>query len=318
MKISVVIPTYKRPLLLMECIKSLARQHFDKDAFEVLVVSDGPDLLTKQVVVSWKHTGLLDIEYIPLPEKRGPAAARNAGWRLASGEVIAFTDDDCLPDERWLETIWEHAYIPRACAYAGRILVPLPDTPTDFEWNTSRLETAEFVTANCACPRKVLETTGGFDERYSMAWREDSDLEFSILDKQIPLESLPEAVVVHPVRKAPWGVSMREQKKTMFNALLQHKFPERYRKSIREAPPWYYYGMIVSALGGIAALIAGLPVMAAVLASVWLVLWMGMAAARLRSRSHRLSHVLEMFVTSACIPFLSVYWHWYGQWKFRA
>lgn len=317
MKISVVIPTYKRPLLLMECIKCLARQRFDKDEFEVLVVSDGPDLLTKKLVVSWKHTGLLDIEYIALPTKRGPAAARNAGWKVATGQLIAFTDDDCLPDEHWLETIWESAGNNAPCAFAGKIIVPIPPSPTDYEWNTAQLENAAFVTANCACTRTVLEQTGGFDERFQMAWREDSDLEFSILENHFPLKPLPEAIVVHPVRPARWGVSLSEQKKTMFNALLHKKFPAYYRERIHEAPPWNYYAMITCFTAGIISLLAGNVPPAWIFFGAWGLLVLLFTVKRLWDTSHSPAHVLEMIVTSALIPFLSVYWYWYGAWKFR-
>lgn len=317
MKISVVIPTYKRPLLLMECIKALARQRFPKDEFEVLVVSDGPDLLTKKLVVSWKHTGLLDIEYIALPGKKGPAAARNAGWKIASGQMIAFTDDDCLPDEHWLETIWESARHQAPRAFAGKVIVPVPPTPTDYEWNTAKLETAEFVTANCACTRSVLEKTGGFDERFEMAWREDSDLEFSILENQIPLEPLPEAIVVHPVRPARWGVSLFEQKKTMFNALLHKKFPAYYRERINEGPPIYYYVMAAGLTGGLAALLVRNYTLAWICLGIWACTLLVFIAKRLWDTSHAPSHVLEMTVTSVFIPFLSLYWYWYGAWKFR-
>lgn len=317
-KISVVIPTYKRPLLLMECIKALARQTIGRDAFEVIIVSDGPDRLTKDVVVSWKHTGLLDIAYIPLDQKRGPAAARNVGWKLASGELIAFTDDDCMPDPTWLENLWEAYQWPDAPVFAGRVIVPLSEEqPTDYEWNTAQLEKAEFVTANCACSRKILEQTGGFDERFEMAWREDSDLAFSISQQHIPLQPLPEAIVVHPVRKARWGVSLFEQKKTMFNALLFKKYPELYRHRIHEKPPLNYYAMIFSITGAVVALVLGAYVYALVLLGVWLALLAHFVMKRLRHTSHAWPHVLEMIITSACIPFLSVYWNWYGSWKYK-
>ncbi|RPE10025.1 glycosyltransferase [Chitinophaga lutea] len=317
MKISVVVPTYKRPLLLMECIKALARQRFSKEEFEVLVVSDGPDLLTKKVVVSWKHTGLLDIEYIALADRRGPAAARNAGWKVASGQLIAFTDDDCLPDEHWLETLWESAQQHEPCAFAGKVIVPIPPVPTDHEWNAAQLENAGFATANCACMRSVLEKTGGFDERFQMAWREDSDLEFSILEKHIPLEPLPEAIVVHPVRKAPWGVSLYQQKKTMFNALLHKKFPGYYRERIHAEPPFGYYLMIAGFTGSWLFMLAGNFPVAWICLGAWLAALLFFIVKRLWDTSHSSAHVLEMIVTSALIPFLSVYWYWYGTWKFR-
>lgn len=316
MKISVVIPTYRRPLLLMECLKALARQHFDHSEFEVLVISDGPDKLTQKVVASWEHTGLMDVTYFPLDHHKGPAAARNAGWKMASGELIAFTDDDCVPDEFWLDSLWAaHELYPQT-AFAGKLIVPVSEHPTDYEWNTAQLEKADFVTANCAIPRQLLEKVGGFDERFSMAWREDSDLAFSLMQHHVTVIALPYAMVVHPVRKAEWGVSMKEQKKTMFNALLMRKFPDYYRRYIRQSPPWYFYAAVAALVLTAGLWLAGQYSASLFTACAWLLLVIWFAVKRLRYTSHSLPHVAEMLVTSAFIPMLSVYWHFYGLWKF--
>lgn len=316
-KISVVIPTYCRPLLLMECLKALARQKFEYDDFEVIVVSDGPDYVTKQVVVSWKHTGLLDIEYVPLASKRGPAAARNMGWKLAAGTLVAFTDDDCLPDPLWLSAIWEAYQQEELIAYSGRIIVPVPEKPTDYEWNIAQLEKARFVTANCVCTWKTLERIEGFDERFELAWREDSDLEFRLLQQQIPVQHLHDAIVVHPVREANWGVSLREQRKSMFNALLYKKFPQLYRSHIKQHPIWSYYTMIVCCAVLVVALLLNATAVALTALVIWLLLLAGFIRRRLVYTSHAWPHVMEMVITSALIPFLSVYWNLYGAFRYK-
>src|SRR5690606_30571680 len=112
--------------------------------------------------------------------RHGPAAARNVGWRAARCEVVAFTDDDCIPDPGWLAA-GTRAVEQGFAAATGRVVVPLPDAPTDYERDAAGLARAEFVTANCFCRRSVLEALGGFDERFSAAWREDSDLHFALL-----------------------------------------------------------------------------------------------------------------------------------------
>jgi len=316
-KISVVIPTYCRPLLLMECLKSLAKQKFERDDFEVIVISDGPDHLTKQLVVSWKHTGLLDIVYVPLATKRGPAAARNMGWKLAAGTLVAFTDDDTLPDPLWLQTIWEAYQQEELIAYSGRVIVPVPEKPTDYEWNIAQLERARFITANCVCTWKALELIQGFDERFELAWREDSDLEFRLLQEQIPIRHLHDAIVVHPVREASWGVSLREQRKSMFNALLYKKFPHLYRNYIKQHPIWSYYVMILCCLVLLAALLSNAAALALTALAIWVLLLAGFIWKRLLHTSHAWPHVMEIVITSVLIPFLSVYWNLYGAVRYR-
>ncbi|ASZ13823.1 glycosyltransferase [Chitinophaga pendula] len=318
--ISVIVPTYKRPRLLMQCLQALAAQDFDKSAFEVIIVSDGPDTLAKQLVLSWKHSGVLQVEYLPLPAKRGPAAARNLGWQRARGTLIAFTDDDCQPDIHWLQQLWStHIHYQSAPlqAYTGRIIVPMPEELTDFALNTAQLEQADFVTANCACTREALLLTGGFDERFAMAWREDSDLEFKLIDHDICVIHVSDAIVVHPVRAATWGVSLREQRKCMFNALLYKKFPVLYRTKIAQWPPKDYYLMIASFMVLLLGVVTGQLWVALGAMMLWLLLLVLFIRRRLAVTSRRPSHVFEMIITSTLIPFLSVYWNWYGAWRYK-
>src|SRR5688572_3416997 len=97
-KISVVIPTYQRPELLHKCLQALSAQDFDAYSFEVIVVSDGEDARTRKKVLNWQDQFKTTLRYHALPSRKGPAAARNFGWRKAKGTLIAFTDDDCIPD----------------------------------------------------------------------------------------------------------------------------------------------------------------------------------------------------------------------------
>ena len=100
--LSVVVPTYKRPELLERCLAALMTQHLDSTAYEIIVVDDGNDLQTRCLVDSWAKWGRPILRYISAAKTNGPAAARNSGWRAAQGDIIAFTDDDCLPEPGWL------------------------------------------------------------------------------------------------------------------------------------------------------------------------------------------------------------------------
>ena len=315
-KVSVVIPTYKRPGLLSVCLSALASQTFYKSSYEVIVVSDGPDMETELAVRKFSETGYSFI-YLHTPLKKGPGAARNLGWQAAGGTLVAFTDDDCIPDAGWLTDFWSAYNDETAIAYTGKLRVPLPEHPTDYELNTANLEKAEFVTANCCCTKRALEIVGGFDERFSMAWREDSDLEFKLLEANIPIVKLQNALVVHPVRKAPWAVSIREQKKGVFNALLYKKYPRLYRQKIQSNPPWNYYLMIFAFIAGVAAIVLDENRLALSCFFLWLLLLSILITKRLAKTSRSLDHVAEMVVTSVVIPFVSVYWQLVGAWKYR-
>ncbi len=306
---SVVVPTYRRPDLLDRCLKALATQDLGQ-AYEVIVADDAAHEETRRQVEGWPA-----VRYVPVRATHGPAAARNAGWRAARGEIIAFTDDDTVPDPGWLRA--GVAALDSADAAWGRIRVPLPQPPTDYQRNEAGLETAEFATANAFCHREALEAVGGFDERFTAAWREDADLFFTLLEKGYRVVPAPAALVVHPVRPGRWGISLRQQRKSQFNALLYKKHPELYRRRIQPAPPWHYYGSAGALLAALAGAAAGLPVLALAGAGLWLALTARFCAFRLRGTSRAPAHVAEMAVTSALIPLLSVCWRLRGAVRFR-
>jgi len=280
--VSVVVPTCGRPELLKRCLDALDAQTLPAEQMEIIIVDD-------------THS------------RRGPAAARNKGWRRANGDLIAFTDDDTVPDPRWLERGLA-AFAPDVDAVCGRLVMPIPFTPTDYERNESGLERAEFVTANCFVRRAVLQALGGFDETFRLPWREDSDLQFRLLEAGHRIVRAEDAVVVHPLRPAPWGVSLKQQKKVMFDALLFRKHPELYRTRIRRAPRWDYYLVVASLVASVAS-------------PWWLALWALLTARfcayRLRGTSKSPGHIAEMVVTSILIPPLSVFWRVVGALKFR-
>jgi len=318
--ISVVIPTFKRPDLLRQCIEAIDGQNFNKGLFEVVVIADGPDMLSAQVVSDMqKRMENLQLFYHELPEKKGPAAARNFGWKQGKGELILFTDDDCIPSKSWLEN-YRDAYIStnkKMVSFTGRVVVPVPDLPTDYEKNVSHLATADFITANCACSKMALELVHGFDEEFPAAWREDSALEFELLKHEIPIIKLAEAMVTHPVRKAPWGVSIRDQKKSMFNALLFKKYPELYRKKISSQPVWSYYVIIISSLLTVLFLLGNYRIAGLISLGVWLVITLKFILRRLQGTDISYSHRVEMIVTSLLIPYLSVYWTLRGAIRYK-
>lgn len=319
---SVVIATWRRPQMLQRCLDGLRAQTFDAHRLELVVADDGPDDATRAVVEGFAAAAPgWRVRYVPVRDTQGPAAARNRGWQAATGHIIAFTDDDTIPAPTWLAEGWrtmragDDSTVPDAAT--GAVRMPLPARPTDYERDASGLTRAEFVTANCFVRRAMLERIGGFDERFRLAWREDSDLQFRILDAGGRIVRAPRALMFHPVRPAPWGVSVAQQRKVFYDALLYKKHPQRYRSRIRPVPPWHYYGMGVAVVVASAALAAHLPWLAAAAAVVWLALTLRFTAKRLQGTAHTARHVLEMLWTSIAIPPLALYWRLRGAWHFR-
>lgn len=321
--VSVVVPTFHRPELLARCIGALARQTLAREDFEVLVVDDGRSDATRDWVAheATRHPhGFL--RYLRPALGKGPAAARNWGWRAARAELVAFTDDDTLPAPDWLAQGRDAMRRNGWSAMAGRVVVPAPpdraaDGPTDHELMTRGLETSEFVTANAFVLKSALARVKGFDERFTRAWREDSDLQFRLEDAGAAMGRCDTAVVCHPVRPERWGVSLWQQKNVYFDALLYRKHPRRYRARVRARPPWDYYAIVgLTALAPV-LMARGIHGSAIVSGLVALGLVLRLAARRLRTTSRTPAHVAEMVLTSLLIPFLSVYWRLRGAWRFR-
>jgi GT2 family glycosyltransferase len=317
--VSVVVPTCGRPTLLNRCLEALIRQSLDMKRYEIIVVDDAPNQATRDAVENWSTrmamTGLA-IHYLPSFGPHGPAAARNKGWRSALAPIVAFTDDDTTPARDWLTTGLD-AFEDGAQAVWGRIVMPIEGTPTDYERDAKGLETAEFVTANCLCRKSVLEELDGFDERFRLAWREDADFYFRLLKNDVRVRHVPEAVVIHPVRSAQWGVSLLQQKKVVFDVLLFKKHPLLYREKIRPGPRWDYYLTVLSLLVCLTGATAGAQVAAALSGALWLTLTARFCAARLRGTAKTPSHIAEMIVTSALIPPVAVFWRIVGMLRFR-
>ena len=268
-------------------------------------------------MVAWLgDLSLPRIVYVPVTDAHGPAAARNAGWRASQAQFLAFTDDDCEPEPDWLSA-GVAALVNGADAVSGRVVVPLRQCPTDYERDVAGLARAEFVTANCFCRRTALQAIGGFDESFRAAWREDSDLQFSLLESGFSIVRENRALVTHPVRPAHWGISLWQQKKAVYESLLYKKHRTLYRQQIGRLPAGYYAS--VTALGiAVASAAMSAPTMLLTSLSVWAALTAAFCGRRLRGTSRAPSHIAEMLLTSMLIPPLSLYWRLRGAWRYRA
>ncbi|RXK83739.1 glycosyltransferase family 2 protein [Filimonas effusa] len=318
-EVSVVVATWQRPQLLEKCLQALLRQRLAAGRYQVIIVTDGLDEASCRLVRQYRDRGHTQLYCYSLPVKRGPAAARNLGWQMAEAPLVVFTDDDCIPDPGFLGAYINayKAYGVARIAFTGKVTVPVSPVPTDYEQNVAQLSSADFITANCACSRTALVQAGGFDEAFETAWREDSDLEFKFIDNGIPVYKVEDARVIHPVRPASWGVSLKEQRKSLYNALLYKKYPSLYRKKISRGPQWRYYGILFCLLLLVVLAFGHLYTASLVALGGWAFLTAGFIYKRLRTTSRNFSHVMEMICTSLLIPFLSIYWTIYGAVRYK-
>ena len=122
---------------------------------------------------------------------------------------------------------------------------------------------------------------------------------------------------MHPVRDAPWGICIGQQKNALFEALLYKKHPQLYRQKVTPQVPWRYYFIVACTLGAVLAAVLAAWALAAALLLPALAAILGFAAQRLKGTSKAPAHVVEMLATSFVIPYLSVYWRLRGAWQYR-
>lgn len=209
--VSVVVPTHNRAERLERLVRGLERQSIGTGRFEVVVVDDGSDDGAPALLDQMADASALDLRVVHQP-RRGPAAARNAGWRAARGPVVAFTDDDCVPMGDWLERgLAASGGEPRAVV--GRTRPPAGQQPMEGRpfARAMRVDDARFFeTCNVFYRRVDLQATGGFDERFRRPSGEDTHLGLRMLDAGVDAVFCGDAVVEHDVRPGGLGAALSE------------------------------------------------------------------------------------------------------------
>lgn len=200
-RVTVVVPHYDTLETLERCLAALDAQTYPRHALEVIVADNGspqgPEGL--QALLAGRA------RLITVPE-RGAGPARNGGVEAATGEILAFTDADCLPDPDWVRA--GVAALASADFVGGRMIVSLQETgrPTAVEAfemvfafdNERYVNHLGFtVTANLFCPRPIFQRVGGFRVGVS----EDLDWCVRARAEGFRIGYAADAVVSHPARR---------------------------------------------------------------------------------------------------------------------
>jgi histidinol-phosphate phosphatase family protein len=238
---------------------------------------------------------------------RGPAAARNAGWRAARAPWVAFLDDDVVPPPDWRERLQAdlRGLDARVAASQGRLRVPPPAgrRPTDWERNVAALEDARWATADMAFRRTALEAVGGFDERFPRAYREDADVALRLREAGFSLV-VGAREVEHPVPPAGRFVSVRKQAGNADDALMGALHGRGWRERAEAPRGRFALHAATTALGagGLAAAALRRPRATAALGAAWLGATAQFALKRIAPGPRTPDEVATMLVTSALVP----------------
>lgn len=310
----VVIPTTGRASL-GALLESLALQEWPRAA-RVLIVHDvGAEVDTSvDELVPERLAGRVTVLR---SSGSGPAAARNLGWRASTAPWVVFVDDDVIAREPWLATLCDDLLrVPaRVAGSQGRIDVPVPDdrAPTDWERNVKGLEGARFITADMAYRRSVLEEVGGFDERFTRAYREDADLALRVRAAGYRIVG-GRRRVSHPPGRADRWVSVRLQRGNADDVLMRALHGSSWRAAAG-APRGRLARHAVTTTAGLAFVAASLSknkAVAAASAAGWAGGTAELAWARIAPGPRSSREIQTMLATSALIPPAATFWWIYG------
>jgi glycosyltransferase involved in cell wall biosynthesis len=200
--VGVVVSTRDREQRLAALLGALRAQTLDPSRFEVIVVDNGSNDGTANMLRGEVARSPFALHVIQRVRGDGPAPARNDGWRATTAPLVAFTDDDCEPAPDWLERGLQTAERSPGAVIQGRT-EPRPSESAAAGPFSRTMRITElgphFQTCNIFYPRVVLEELGGFDERFRQPAGEDTDLAWRAIESGTPVEFEPEALVHHAV-----------------------------------------------------------------------------------------------------------------------
>lgn len=249
---SIIVPTFNRPLPLTHCLQSLARLNYPRNRFEVIVVDDGSESPIEAAVSSFCNQ--LNITLITQPH-RGPAIARNKGATHAKGQLLAFTDDDCIPTPDWLKALAVRFGETPDHVIGGRTLNVLLDnlysTASHFlieylySYYNAKSDQARFFTSNnLALTTDRFHRIGGFNTFFPHAAAEDREFCDRWLRHGFRMAYAPEALIYHAHRLTLHGLC-RQQFNYGRGAFRFHQLRARHRlNDFRLEPLSFYVNML--------------------------------------------------------------------------
>ena len=203
--VSIVIPTYQRPASLRRCLEGfLAVMSEGERPFEVIVVDDASSSEVASFLAA--DFAALPLRWVRHAHNRGPAAARNSGARLARGEVLLFTDDDCWPTAEWIDRMATAVGRAELVLVGGQTINALPrnlfseasQQLVNYLYEAFADQDGRFFTSNnMGLRREAFQRLGGFDETMPLAAGEDRELcdRWLAMGGQLVYE--PEARLMH-------------------------------------------------------------------------------------------------------------------------
>lgn len=230
-EVSVVIPVFDDSLRLKNCLNALERQTYSKDKVEIIVVDNNSTENIKDVAGSYERVNLLH-EATP-----GSYVARNKGIRNARGNIIAFTDSDCVPQPKWLEAGVEKLLALENGGFVGGkvefffqdpnhpLLVELFDSVTFLQQERYVKEFGWSTTSNMFAFKHVFDDVGLFNHQLKSGG--DAEWGKRVVAKGYSFAYAENSVILHPARHS-WQQVYKKLKRVSGGSVEQGKFGQEY------------------------------------------------------------------------------------------
>lgn len=199
--ISVIIPSYNSEKTIDKTIKALLKQNYPKKNYEIIVVDDESTDNTEQVVKKFKYVKFFKQKH------EGPAAARNLGAKISKGDIILFTDSDCILDKNWIKNMVEPFKDKNVAGVSGTyktlnkksLLARFIGYDIQFKHEHMKKEKSiDFVgTFSAGYKKSIFQEEKGFNTSFPIASGEDPELSYRIAKKH-KIVFQPSAFVWHP------------------------------------------------------------------------------------------------------------------------
>lgn len=229
MRISVIVPCYNAEKIIGRCIESLERQDFPRNQFEIILVDDESKDNTVETARKYKGVKVFANKHA------GPAKQRNFGAKQAKGDIILFTDSDCVVDKEVLKKV-DKAFKENDIAGVGGVYKTLNDDKMiaryvgyeiGYRHARSPKETNFLGTYCCAYDRKIFLEHGGFDEKFHTASGEDPELSFRIADSGHKIVLDKTMFVHHPHVDNLRGFLRQQFWRAYWRVLMYRKHPKK-------------------------------------------------------------------------------------------
>jgi GT2 family glycosyltransferase len=237
-KVSVVVCTYNGSKTLAGCLRSLEKLNYPD--YETIVVDDGSTDAVPEICKGFDFIGY------HRQANKGLSVARNVGMELASGEIVAYTDDDCFADEDWLYYLVAKLLDSDASGVGGPNLLPTHDGPVAACVSASPGTPAHILVddsvaehvpgCNMAFWADRLRAIGGFDPVYRAAG-DDVDVCWRLQEEGDRIVYAPAAMVWHHRRSTVEAYLKQQRGYGIAEALLKRKHPEKFR-GVRNDLSW--------------------------------------------------------------------------------